>query len=285
MNSEVIGRKDILFVTLMGFLIFYFDKIKENLKIVTLVIILYIVCLSHSAFFFYSQYLVCFYFVYKLSVNQKILYKEILFLFINLFLIFLLIIFFPGNEKKVFLICESIKEFVSQPCAARGDRIWWLGKSASFHAGDNLRNGIFMFLQSTIVYLISFILVFFFIFKKLYGARFLTQNKIFNSFSPLLVITFLFILSLPVFVLAIDWGRYISISYTSTFFIYIYFIKKNIIKFKKKINFLEFKSLKTFMIFLLIYSFSWTFPFYQATNFKFTLKKPINSFVKIINKN
>ena len=277
MNSEVIGRKDLLFVTLFGFLIFYFEKITKNFRLIILISILYLVCLSHSGLFFYSQYLIFFYIIHKLSLKKKIPFIEIVFLLFNLFIIFILIIFFPGNENKVFLICESIKEYVSQPCATYGDRIWWLGKSASFHAGDNLRNGSNMFIRSSFIYLSSLILVFFFICKKFHGAKFMTKNQNFNNLSPIFIIVVLFSLSIPVFVLAIDWGRYISISYSSTFFIYIYLIKKKLIKFEKKINFIEFQNIKTFVVFIMIYSFSWTFPFYQAKNIKLTFKKPLYS--------
>ena len=275
MNSEVIGRKDLLFVTLFGFFIFYFEKITKNLRLIILTLVLYLVCLSHSGFFFYSQYLIFFYIIHILSFNKKIPLNEIVFLVINLFIIFIIIIFFPGNEDKIFLICESIKEYVSQPCANYGDRIWWLGKSVYYTAGENLRNGTDMFIRSALIYSISLILVFYFICKKLHGSKFVTKNKNFNSLKPLFVIIVLFILSIPVFVLAIDWGRYISISYSSTFFIYIYLIKKNIINFKKKNNLLEFRNIRLFIVFIIIYSFSWTFPFYHAKNFKLTFKKPL----------
>ena len=73
-------------------------------------------------------------------------------------------------------------------------------------------------------------------------------------------------------------------SFFSTYFIYIYLIKQKMIFFNSKNSFLKKKISKNlFFIFVLIYAFTWTFPFYGANSFKFTLKKPLVSALKIIN--
>ena len=90
------------------------------------------------------------------------------------------------------------------------------------------------------------------------------------------IFSFLFLFTLPTYVFGLDWGRYIFISYSCSFFILIYCVKENLIS-----NNFDLKLRKsTFITVIIFYSFLWTFPFYNAENFKFTLKKPVLSLIK-----
>ena len=93
----------------------------------------------------------------------------------------------------------------------------------------------------------------------------------------------IFTLTLPVYIFGRDWGRYIYISYSSIFFIYVYCIKNNLLDFKKN-NLIWLNNLSKFkfIILIVIYSFTWTFPFYDAKSFKIVLKKPILSLINKI---
>tara|TARA_B100001250_G_C19358996_1_gene596789 strand:- start:408 stop:578 length:171 start_codon:yes stop_codon:yes gene_type:complete len=55
-----------------------------------------------------------------------------------------------------------------------------------------------------------------------------------------------------------------------------------IIKDLKILDYLKFRKI-FFIIFVFFYSFFWTFPFYDAKNFKLTLKKPAISILKKLN--
>ena len=111
-------------------------------------------------------------------------------------------------------------------------------------------------------------------------------NSIYNLkfVTPFFVLIMLFLFTLPVYLFGRDWGRYIYISYSSTFFIYIYCLKEKILFFKKyKTLWMQKINNISFVLFVILYSFFWTFPFYDASSFKITLKKPIYSLLKNIN--
>ena len=127
-----------------------------------------------------------------------------------------------------------------------------------------------------LIYLFSIILVYFFIFIKFYNSKFKINNLNINKLNPFLLLLFLFLFTLPVYYLGSDWGRYISLSFAGSFFIFIFCVKEKLF-FKNY----EIKFNKIFFILLvIIYSFSWTFPFYHAEQIKFTLKKPILKIVE-----
>ena len=281
-NSEVVGRKDILFTTFLGFMVFYFEKINKNFRLFIFILILYLLCLSHSGFLFYSPYLAVLYFLIIISENEKIVFKDIFLICANLIIIFLLIFFNQGNESIVYSICESVEKFISNRCGI-SDQISWLSKSKSDYYFSKFTNSNLFFLKTFFVYLLSLFLVFIFISIKLKNSYFQTHNKYLNNLNPFYVILFLFFCTFPVFILGIDWGRYISLSYTGTFFLYIYCLKKNLIKFSRNFEKFHLINLKTFYVLIFIYSFFWTFPFYNATNIKFTLKKPVISLLNKIN--
>lgn len=282
MNSEVIGRKDILFISLFGLLIFFFNKIKSNFQLIVLIIVIYITSLSHSGFLFFSQYLIFFYFLFKISINKSLTMNEIIIILFNLIIIFFLILKNPAEQYQIDLICTSIKDFVSENCNS-GGRVIWLKKTISYHIDYHFRNGLGSFIKSTSIYIISLVLVFIFIAISLYFSKFITSNKSLNKFNPLKIMMILFLFTIPVFILTIDWGRYISLAYSSTFFLYIFCIKNKLLKIGMNSKLFGSLSLKLFFVFVFIYSFTWTFPFYGANTFKFTLKKPYISIIKKIN--
>ena len=65
MNSEVIGRKDILLIATISYLIFLFDKIKINFQLPVILISIVTLSLTHTGFLFYAPYLICLYFYLK----------------------------------------------------------------------------------------------------------------------------------------------------------------------------------------------------------------------------
>ena len=137
------------------------------------------------------------------------------------------------------------------------------------------------YFQSTFVYLIFFILTNFFLGLKLYKSKFKLSNYSLNKINPIFIFILLFLATIPIYVLGFDWGRYIFISYSCSFYIFIYCFKENLFlsKYDIKIN-------KYFYyVIIIFYSFFWTVPFYNATNFKLIFKQPIKSIVKYIDSN
>ena len=283
MNSGVIGRKDILFIFFVVFFVFFEKKISNRSILLTLILSIIVLCLSHSGFVFYSPYLIFLYILIKYKRNLKIKRFEIISILATISLIILFIQYFSGSEIMVEKICLSVKKFVSEDCG-KSDQIFHLTTNLGYRLFEKIDMGKDYLINYFVIYILSIFIVFFFISMKFINSQF--DIKIYNlkNTKPFLILVLLFILTLPVYIIGRDWGRYIYISYSSTFFIYIYCLKENIL-ILKKYNFLLIKNINkiSFFIFVLFYSFFWTFPFYDATSFKITLKKPIISLLKKIN--
>ena len=149
--------------------------------------------------------------------------------------------------------------------------MFWLGNNAKSHISVQEVS-----YHHFLIYLFSLILVYFFILIKFYNSQFKIKNLKIHKFNPVFILLILFIFTLPVYYLGSDWGRYISLSFYGSFFIFIFCVKEKLF-----LKDYEIRLSKIFFILLIIiYSFSWTFPFYHAEQIKFTLKKPI---LKIVN--
>ena len=248
MNSAVVGQKDILVIFVMGFLCFFGKKFD-----------------SRNLFL---------YFLLKIKMKSKLQTVEIAVIIISLILITILITLNQGTENQVKVICESVKIFVSENCGKVG-QTYWLTNNYKDYLSAKTDLGI-NYINYLTIYLISLILVYFFIIIKCIKSNFNIKYFFLNKINPLIVFLFLFLFSLPTYAFGLDWGRYIFISYSCSFFIYIYCIKTNLISNNFDLKLGKF----TFISLVIFYSFMWTFPFYNAQNFKLTLKKPVLSLIK-----
>ena len=281
MNSGIIGRKDVLFIFFVSFLVFYEKKLNIKLILATLLIGILTTTLSHSGFIFYAPYLILLYFLIKKSRNLKINFLEISLILLTILFSLIFIQLFSGSEQIVENICFSVKEFVSKNCG-KSDQILWLTKSLDDRFFEKINMGNNYMVNYFIIYLSSIFISFSFISISLFNSKLNFNISTNINFNPFYILLIIFTLTLPVYVFGRDWGRYIYISYSSIFFIYVYCIKNNLLDFKKN-NLIWLNNLSKFkfIILIVIYSFTWTFPFYDAKSFKIVLKKPI---LNLINK-
>ena len=280
MNSEIIGRKEIFLFAILGLFVFFEKYVKDRYLLGLTLFIILALSLTHTGLLFYSPYLLFLFFIIKVYRNKKLLFSEILIITISLLIIFSLIYFNTGSKTQVVEICNSIKNFVKDDCINRGQFLWLHSPITEYVDVKSRLN----LSTNFIIYLISLFFVFIFFSIKLYSAKFKSNNDLLNSINPFIIFFILFLCTIPVYIVGIDWGRYISMSYFSTYFIYIYLNKQKMITFNsKKFLFKRSLSKNIFFIFVFFYAFIWTFPFYGANNFKFTLKKPFISVLKIIN--
>tara|TARA_Y100000590_G_scaffold181313_1_gene206666 strand:- start:60 stop:1247 length:1188 start_codon:yes stop_codon:yes gene_type:complete len=281
MNSGIIGRKDVLFIFFVSFLVFYEKKLNIKLILATLLIGILTTTLSHSGFIFYAPYLILLYFLIKQSRNLKINFLEISLILLTILFSLIFIQLFSGSEQIVENICFSVKEFVSKNCG-KSDQILWLTKSLDDRFFEKINMGNNYMVNYFIIYLSSIFISFSFISISLFNSKLNFNISTNINFNPFYILLIIFTLTLPVYIFGRDWGRYIYISYSSIFFIYVYCIKNNLLDFKKN-NLIWLNNLSKFkfIILIVIYSFTWTFPFYDAKSFKIVLKKPI---LNLINK-
>ena len=282
MNSGVIGRKDILLIFCIAFFVFFEKKINNKYLFPSLIVAILILCFSHASFIFYSPYLIFLYFLIKQNRNLKIKKLEIFSIILTILITAISLQYFSGSEIITKQICLSVKEFANKSCGI-DDQLFWLSMPFDIRIPRQLNFYKALFPNNLFVYALSTILVFFFISIRLKNSKF--NNLILNSnfITPFFIFILLFIFTSPVYFLSIDWGRYIYLSYSATFFIYIFCLKEKILTFKKY-NFLWLHGLNkiSLVLFISLFCFSWTFPFYDATSFKITLKKPIHSLLKKI---
>ena len=280
MKSEIIGRKEIFLFALLGLFVFFEKYVKDRYLLGITLFIILVLSLTHTGLLFYSPYLLFLFFIIKVYRNKKLSFLEIFIIATFLLVIFLLIYFNTGSKAQVIEICNSIKNFVKNDCINRGQFLWLYSPVIEYVDVKSRLN----LSTNFVIYLTSLFFVFIFFSVKLYFAKFKSNNDLFNSTNPFLIFFILFLCTIPIYVAGIDWGRYISMSYFSTYFIYIYLIKQKMITFNsKKFLFKRAISRNIFLIFVFFYAFTWTFPFYGANNFKLTLKKPFISVLKIIN--
>jgi len=277
MNSEIIGRKDILITFILGFFIFFEKKINSKNLFLLLNFSIVFLILSHSAFLFYIPYLLFLYLLIKFKRKEKINFFEVFFTSCLLFLLLVLIVFNQGTSFNVKEICNSARSFVSHNCTLFG-QVHWLTYNFETYLSEKSRLEINYF-RYFFTYITSLLLVYFFLALKVYKSKFNFNNSYLKKINPLLIFVLLFILTLPVFVLALDWGRYIFLSYSCSFFIFVYCIKENFLSTNYELNFKK----HVFLAIIIFYSFLWTFPFYNAQNFKFTLEKPFRQIVEELN--
>ena len=143
------------------------------------------------------------------------------------FLIMLLINFLGGDQSTVENICLSVKEFASYECG-KSDQIMHLNDSNTGiydRLFEKINLGPKYLLNYFIIYTISIFVAFFFISKILINSRLNISLFKFQLRKPFKIFLTLFVLTLPVFVIGRDWGRYIYISYSSLcYFIKIFFL-------------------------------------------------------------
>ena len=279
MNSEIIGRKDIILVLVVGIFVFFKDIFRKNLNYIIVILSIIFLTLSHSGFLFYSQYLIAIYFFSQIKINKKIENWKFAVYVVLILGLGILVNLFPGNETQVIKICNSVSSFSQDNCTNSG-QIGWLINNMSNYLYEKIEFGLFTLINQFIIYLISFCFIFIFLFKKIQNSKFIISFKNIKNLKPLKLFIILILISLPIFILGRDWGRYIYLSYSCSIFLYIFLLKNNLIVLNRLNTPKFFKKKIIFLFFVFIYSFFWSVPFYDAKFFKFTLVKPI---VNLIN--
>ena len=257
-NSKATGRKEILFISLLALVCFYLPKINKKYYMYIYIGLLTLIGLTHEGFIFYFGYfLIPLIFIIKPESFRDIRYEAILISLSSLILIFLTYKF-SGNENQVIDICNSIKNFAHQQCESFGQIAtlkWDLKNYMSEKEGILLTKYFPLYFFYGVI---SF-LPLFFIYKKA-SLNVLILNKKIN---PLILIFIPFIFTIPVYYIALDWGRYLYTSYISSLIIILFLIKNKIISLKFNENFKQNYLLKKVFlpILFVIYCFGWSVPY------------------------
>lgn len=245
-ETEVLGRKELfVFISYILIINLFTIKIQNYIKyfFFTTIVIFCILIWEGILFYILFFYLILF-------INQKRFNRSfIFFLIINLSVIGLtiyLIIVSKLSQEELEMMCKSLHH--TYGCYSA---IEYLDNSL----GDNISEVISQFKLSYLIrYLIVILVSFFPIYLILKNSIF-ALNGFFYKKNILNLIFFLIILSsLPFYLVAIDWGRWINISYSMSILTILYLIKENYLVLEK-VNIK--KKLFVFTIFI-IFAFGWS---------------------------
>ena len=266
MEEKASGRKDIIFLFFLSFLVLNIKKISFNNQKYLIILFSAISVFSHTGFIFLlPAFLIIFLFSNK-NKNPKILLKEILIILLSYLIFFLIII----NNKiispeNINLICNSISDYVRNDCAKTG-YISTLSWSLKYNL--YLKENLWMTESYNFFYLIAFVLSFFPLLFTLHYSKFLNYKKI----SVLFFFTLFFLSSIPLYYLGVDYGRYMHLTYLSTVIIYSVAIKNKILitSFPKNFNLINLKmKFPIILLIIFLYGFTFTIPHCCNNNFKF----------------
>jgi len=283
MISKVTGRKEILYLAVISILSVLISKIKfEHIKYI-LILISIILLLNHSAALFFYPYIFILFFLKYPSKDIKSILFELTPVFIALSILVFLVLKFSGSQEHVNAICDSLKDSAHSSCKY-GGQLEYLKEGLGFFVQEKeSMNVVIPYLK---LYLPSLIIGFFPLFLLFNSTKF--KNKDLINLNPILIFILPFVLSLPIYYIVVDWGRYLYVSYISSLILFCYAIENNIITYKKDyLNYYDLSKLKKFLLILSVffYGFFWTVPHCCDTNIKLIYKKPIKQMFKIINNN
>lgn len=242
-------RKELILVTIFALLVviklLFKNKLQDNYYVTFSLLLYTLFGLTHEMIIFFSPLLLFFFFI--LYTNKLISLKSVCFICITICLIniilFLLSYLFHGDPASSAAICKSVSPYtISVFC---NGAISALGKDL-----NAALEGISFYIKNT-SYLVSYPLLLVLAFLPF---TMITYNKELKVKYGLLVS---FICLLPLFVIAVDWGRWIS-TYTTIFSLITFFLlhtKQARIK-----PFFQQHTIFSACLFV-IYTFTWVVPF------------------------
>ena len=276
MEQKVSGRKDIVYLALISIFILNIKKINFSNQKYFLIIALTITTLTHSGFIFYSFFYILLFVLINLEYTKKEILLQLIPVFISLIFIVILLTFFSYSSiESVTIICNSIKDYL--PNCGTNDYIetlnWTIQENSRIAKVLWIKTGYYNF------YLLAFLISFFpFLTKVFYSS---IKNYNINLLS---IFIFSLISTLPIYFIGVDYGRYMFLAYVSLVLIYYHLLSLKIIhtnldplKFIEKSRYANFLRI----IFLLLYSFTFTVPHCCANQFKFLYGNVVDKFKKI----
>jgi len=239
-QTNAIGRKDILILLFFLLLLQYVRKNRSIWLEIFFVLAAVFIMLMHELFVFYVFYIFIIYLINQKSVNLKFIAA-----LIAVSVVAAAIIFIFGNEINAGKSIEILKERGVERCIDHGIFTFHLYKNTSIFFSE--------FWLKYIGYIIPI------------SVAFLSQKVIISSLniaSPkklLCLFTVSFLLSIPLFYLAFDWGRWIFIHVMLSIFI-LNSLSQNEVTFSSFFNINNNKKASIFLILAFIYLFTWNMP-------------------------
>lgn len=202
-SLAALGRKEILLLVLFSY---YISEILKKNKYVDIVVpfLLFIITFFHEITFFYVGY-----FLLIKWINNDKNYITYLFYFLAVFIPSVLFYFFgkPINLGMSEIYFKNLGVVLSPGIF-------------NYHENFNIKTYYLKYYVEYLEYLLPIFVAFFAIvwFTRIYGLEYIKLNKFFFC---------IFVLSIPLFYLATDWGRWINIHMLMIIMVFFYKNLKN----------------------------------------------------------
>ena len=208
--------------------------------------------LIHESYFFYLSY---FFFLHIFFKSRNGYQLNFFFIFIILPIITILGIFFLDRSIDINIMCKNIfeLEYFIKTCAGQmlaGSKIMTIQEAIRSTKDTVISHNYYR--VYLILSLLSFTLFLIFLLSVSFQIKFLLVNFLF------ILLNFLY--SLPLFILAYDWGRWLFIHYMILIIIFGLHLQK------KNINFFHQKYKILFSFFCIIYMGTWSMPHCCSAN-------------------
>ena len=271
-DIETLGRKEIILFCYFLLIVFFsdkrFSKIINNLLII---FVLPLIILIWEEIVLFCPFILS---VLIFSREQKNLKEIILnnfFLFIPAILTFAYLYLNPLDKNGHEEMCAYLMINFGERCYMSTDMLIthtiYFDTFADFHKNAHLGH----YLRYLFIFLIGFLPMHLQLIKNSFMN---SDNFIFQNLKPIQLFFLMYIPITLLFIFALDWGRWITISYNFSFIFYLFLIRNNYISqnlFSN--NFLNqriYPKKKLLIFIFLIFSFSW--------NQKSTITEDIGSF-------
>ncbi len=274
MEEKASGRKDILFLLFLSIAAINLKKLPFDRQKYLIIILSAILVFSHTGFLFLLPALLIVFLFSNKNQNFKKILKEIFYILLSY--IFFLIIILNNTSigpESIQLICNSISDYIRHDCSKTG-YISTLDWSLKYNL--SLKKEIWMTENYNFFYLFAFFFSFLPILFAFSNSKFLNYKKI----NVLFFFSIFLVLTLPLYYLGVDYGRYMHLSYISLIIMLSVGLKNKVISFTfpKNSIFLNLK-LKSSLLFVLIflYGFTFTIPHCCNNELKFNYSKIISA--------
>ena len=245
-------RKEIIYFALLSFFVWYVRENKKNLKkAFYLILLIYpAMILTHEMFAILLPYFFAAYFT-RIKINKREVVKLFL-LLLPSFIVSIVVIFFrKATFSQIKAIIDSLsKENYSIVYLKHSGALFWMGKGIKYglkrvHQGITQENYIFKYFSVLLLSIIAYIPIF----GKI---KSFLKNKVSLFFGIIPIIG-----SIPVFIMAIDWGRFIYFHLVSIFLLSFLGLEY---KYKKGFN--DFSKIKkiSLIVFFILYTQLWHIP-------------------------
>lgn len=274
MEQKISGRKDIIFIFLIIFLVTYLEKLNFKNQKYLIILFILISTFSHTGFFVYVPIFFLIFIILNYRIPFKKIFIELMIISIFSMFFFFLILFNTSiDQNSINNICTSLKEYL--PDCGKSDYIETLNWSLKYEI--ELVTKIWNKENYIPFYSIAFLLANLPLMLVFFKSR-LNKKYIFNL-NPVFIFIIISFFTFPIYFIGADYGRYMHLTYLSLLICYFKGISTKFIIVKNQ----NYNNIRKSIMFLIIflYGFTWSIPHCCNNNFKFIYQKPLSKFINI----